>query len=700
MKKTLFTLAALIVLLISCTERIDVSARYVFKDETVMSYLNHHSDYEEYVRLLNIVPISKRSKSTVAQLMSARGNYTVFAPTNKAIEEYLEQLTESGLISEPTWDAFATPELLDSIQKVIVYNSIIDGGDDTYYGIGDFPQKNNGEFGRSTLNDRKLSVYYGDDPDSIFINRVCPINSINRDILTINGMVHQVERVIAPREVTMANLFEEQLNGQASGFLVMAKLCKACGLLDTLSKIRDEVYENLYQSGQIRETVPANGMASVTPGYSTTPEHRKYGFTIFAEPDSFWEQQLGKLATDITPADIQQWVADKEYYPEFQATEDYTDFNNLLYQWTTYHVLGWKLGPDRLVFHYCEHGYNFQVATSALTIPVMEYYTTMGKRRLLKIYESPESQGIYLNRFPIIDNARRGTGHEIGCDPDKLGIHINNEDPTLESHTAINGYLYAIDAPLAYDEETRNNLSRQRIRMDAMSWFPEAMNNDIRCMRVNDPAHGWVHIPYDLEYHYFKDLNINEGSTFVYCNGYGHPWGSYCADEIKCVGRWEIMFRLPPFPKRGTYEIRYRVLSNSSRGVAQVYFGENPEALAVAGIPIDLTMGGSNPRTGWRAEADDDDYNAETDKQMRNNGYMKGEHGIDRLNASGVDSRCDNSKHIIRHIVVRQTMDPDKTYYFKLKAVLDKEKAEFYMDGLEYCPKEVYDNPEDPEDIW
>ena len=54
----------------------------------------------------------------------------------------------------------------------------------------------------------------------------------------------------------------------------------------------------------------------------------------------------------------------------------------------------------------------------------------------------------------------------------------------------------------------------------------------------------------------------------------------------------------------------------------------------------------------------------------------------------------------LRYIIVRQTMDPDKTYYMRLKSVLDSEEKEFYMDYLEYCPKEVYDNPERPEDIW
>ena len=32
--------------------------------------------------------------------------------------------------------------------------------------------------------------------------------------------------------------------------------------------------------------------------------------------------------------------------------------------------------------------------------------------------------------------------------------------------------------------------------------------------------------------------------------------------------------------------------------------------------------------------------------------------------------------------------------------LLDTETAEFYMDHIEYCPKEIYDNPVTPEDIW
>ena len=58
------------------------------------SYLEKHEDYSEYVKIIKRTPISPISNSTVYQLMSARGNYTVFAPTNEAIHTYLEKLTE------------------------------------------------------------------------------------------------------------------------------------------------------------------------------------------------------------------------------------------------------------------------------------------------------------------------------------------------------------------------------------------------------------------------------------------------------------------------------------------------------------------------------------------------------------------------------------------------------------------------------
>ena len=54
----------------SCKEDIDMSDRYTFKEYTIASYLTEHdTTYSEYINLLKTVKISRRSESTVFQLI-------------------------------------------------------------------------------------------------------------------------------------------------------------------------------------------------------------------------------------------------------------------------------------------------------------------------------------------------------------------------------------------------------------------------------------------------------------------------------------------------------------------------------------------------------------------------------------------------------------------------------------------------------
>ena len=122
--------AGLVGFMVACSEDINTEDRFTATDYTIMSYLEYSNDapnYTEYVSLLYQVPISDQSNSTVAQLLSTRGAYTCFAPNNKAIYDYLDSLYKKGIITEPSWEGFRTEATLDSVRKVIVYNSILDG---------------------------------------------------------------------------------------------------------------------------------------------------------------------------------------------------------------------------------------------------------------------------------------------------------------------------------------------------------------------------------------------------------------------------------------------------------------------------------------------------------------------------------------------------------------------------------------------
>jgi len=720
MRKLFFSLTALLLMVCSCSEQVDTSSRYVFKYHTIASYLESQPVYSQYVDILKKVPINPHKEtSTVYQLMTARGNYTVFAITNDAIDEYLQDLVEEGLITEPSWDSFTDSVKLDSVRAVIVKNSIIDGYDreDQRYSID---QVEKGiELPLSTLNDHRLTINVPDPkkPDSVCVNKICPIDPINYDIMTINGYIHQLHKVIAPKDESCATYLQEILNHKTEGYLLMARVIQACGLLDTLSKVRDDVYEQKYLRGEIPDMkdyqARSGGDKSATNGDpdAHAPEHRKYGFTIFAETDEYWRSQgIDPTAPDALEQ-LVQWIQNKKMY--FSEDVNKTDNNyrspeNMLYRWVTYHILPMRIPSNKLVYHCNEIDYSSS-RPNLYTIPVFEWYCTLGEggRRLLKIYESKESNGVFLNRFPVRANGINEDGHEISCDADKVGVFIDRESEMAVVNDITNACIYPITSPLAYTDAVRDNLGKERIRFDLFAMFPEAITNNLRRADSSEGKYQHVYLPQDNVYKYFSNMSIlNEDTHLIHYNGYKIDWPNYCQDEDKAFGRYDIMFTLPPVPKRGTYELRYKVLATSARGITQVYFGSDPDNLPAAGIPVNMaegiatTYGGESAtwadiQDGSGSSRRDEDEIIEIDHKLRNHGLMKAaQHEYGEGHTAREDSRQK------RHILIRQTLDPKLTYYIRFKSVLDTDKKELYLDYFEWCPKEIYDNPNVPEDIW
>ncbi len=705
MKKLIgLALLAVAIAFVGCTEQIDKSARYVFKERTITDYLEAHDDYKTYVGLLKSTPVSTMSGTNVFQLLSARGNYSVFAPTNEAIQVYLDTLYAKGTITEPSWEGFADSMVLDSIRKVIVYNSVIDTGDDNVrYETASLPTTQNAEIPYPNMYDRKLVVHYCDDPDSILINDA-PIDPRNKDIPAINGVIQSMSTVVAPSNNTLAFLFNDIINSKREGYYVAAQLVRAVGLMDTLTVWRDETYEKLYKSKAILESKTSSTSENTLTFY--TPEHRYVGFTFFAETDSFWTQAIGKPALEIGVEDVVNYLVQNNVYPDATVDANYKSENNLLNQFVTYHFLPMSLSTDRLVLHYNENGYNLTAKNP--TVPIMEFYTTMGKRRLIKLYESKESNGVYINRFPNLNNGRRQNYHESSCDPENEGIKVGVPDLNGDNNVR-NGFIYPIGKLLVYDENTRNNLQANRIRWDVTAMWPEFMTNGIRCSELTDSKHQNVYIPTDEAYKYLNDVTMSEETEFYYWPGRGKGWCNMQGDEMTIRGLTDCTMRLPPVPKRGTYELRYAIqCGGNMRGMVQFYWGKDPNNLAAMGIPMDLRQGAYARNTsigsvtsdiGYADDTDDDDYNAEIDKRLRNNGFMKGCQQY-TAGAPGGSDMMRKSNICIRRILLRQTMDPNETYYIRFKTVMDDPTRYFYMDYLEYAAKEVYDNPVTPEDIW
>ena len=695
MKKYFAYILLFVVVFASCTEDVDMSARYVFRERTIASYLDDHSQFTEYVRLLKEQKVSDVSETSVYQLMTAYGYYTCFAPTNDAIQLYLDSLVIKGIIPEAHWDAFPDVRSKDSIRSIVVLNSILDGTkfEKTFH-TSDFP-KTNEEFSINTMADRKISVTYSkEDLDSYNIDGICPVSRNNRDIEAINGCVHEVGYVINPSNETLGSTLHKFTTDYTSGFSIMAQLVEACGLIDTLTRVRDERYETLYKTGAFPDFNWQLRSWPIPP-----PEHRKYGFTLFAETDEFWEEELGKDCKDITIEDVIAWIVDRNYYPDAVNDNKYKNTDNLLNQFVTYHLLPQRIPVDKLGLHYNEKGFNYKVKNASPTIPVWAHYVTMGKRRLLRIWESAESGGPYLNRFPKLYNGRQENYHEKECSEVNQGIFINT-DETSGIIKLINAIIYPIHKPIAYTEHVRNELGKVRLRYDAWELQPEAMNNDMRLTTRTDAC--W-YFSSDPDKQYFDNLVVNSRQTrFMLLSGRDQSWPNYQGDEVLAEGVYDVTLTLPPVPKSGIYEIRMGVSTYSgTRGICQVYWGTRKDQLVAQGIPVNMQLGGNSADNllGWEKDTDDDDYNAEVDKKMRNNGFLKGPEYI-VANAGGRETNRLNAG-ATRRIVVREPMLPDVVYYMRFKTVQpDYTQKQLFVDYLEWCPKEVYDNPETPEDIW
>ncbi len=722
---------------LSCTEEIDTSARYTFTGKTIVSYLQDYPDtYSEYSALLDSVKVSDFSQSTMRQLLSARGNYTCFAPTNEAIQLFLDSLQKSGIISEATWDAEEfqevnpetnTRKLLEDTRKTIVYNSLIDGGDNVEaYQTSDISERasENQMLGLPNMRDRKLICTAGNGTKYAISG--CNISDTNCDIYVINGRIHQIDKVIAPNTQTANEYFGTIIEDKKYGFYTFSALVDACGLTTELAQEEDEDYYRLRMTNQLEDlaqhpTFKGNGGPTPkSPG--TLPEHKYIGYTIFAEEDAWWEKALGLEAgtiTELSPEELVEKVA--EYVTSnnlalstAHAGTDYTDENNALNQFVTYHIVPGKLETSKLVIHFNELWYNLTDRTKRAS--VYDFYTTMGKRRLIKTYEASrtcdgKTNTIYLNRFPVLKNGRGNDQDytEVSCDENKKGIEIY----TSGNPEIYNAYMYRISDCLYYNDEQANIMASERIRIDFSSLFPELMSNDIRANENYSYERQCVGIPVSSKYQYLANCDITDQSRFYYLSGRisnTRCWQNYQGDELNIVGNYEVTMKLPPVPKDGLYELRICVQTNDRRGMCQVYWGNDKENLSATGLPVDMRMGGTRwyvkggssmtSILGYAEDVEgDDELNAENDKKMRNNLCMKAPNSYYMFGVSNT-MRTQEQGKIIRRILVREEMKANEEYYLRLKSVLRDPDTELYLDFMEFCPKEVYDNPLVPEDIW
>lgn len=686
----LFVGAAAVVTLNSCTEKIDESDLYTFTGETMLDHLENNPEvFSSYLTVLGKVHTSKNSSSTVRELLGARGEYTCFAPTNEAVQEFLDSLYQIGLLESNLLE-----EISDSVAEVLVFNSIIEN---KAYSTAEF--QSTGPLPRTNMNDRYISMEYRNDADNNTLIYVYG-NSllIEGDIEVENGVIHTVDKVLSPSSASVADLLIETENMTFFGNLI-----KLTGWSSKVLEFKDEAWEDKWykERGTEISTNKFTGMY---------PEHRYIGYTIFAEPNEVYESYN---ITDITS--LKEWVKANNHFDDDtnmgHATswgDDYTNDYNWLNQFVAYHILPEVLTYNNMVTFANEFGRTAeemrgQEADGSLTkkyyVNVWEYWETMGiQRRSLKITATQESGNLKrrINRVSVYNNGAFGSYQERRGEITIPGIEIYATNGEHDNY-AINGYYYPISDILIWNADVPQKVLNERMRYDVASMFPELLTNNIRQNRHNGHGNWYITTDYlgnivdmakETEFWYLPNQNYEGGTT----------WNNYQIDEFNINGVYDFTMKLPPVPYSGVYEIRYGINSNQNRGMAQVYIGTNKNNLPAIGIPLDLRdlSGCSVSNTGWVAEGDlKDEFDIqENTKSMRNLGFMK---GPKYLYTSAGNGRTRSLT--LRKIIYMGYLEAGKTYYIRFKSVLDTKTDEFFYDYLEFVPKTIYEG-EKPEDVW
>ena len=669
--------------LIGCSEEIDDSNFAIKSELTAADFIDADPNFSMIKSVfLKVTLGTSEGASSIFSVLTARGNYTVFLPTNEAVEEFLKQNSVVSL-----------ENLTDEQALLIAKSCIIDHSEDNAYETADFPTS--GSFDKPNLNDRLLTCKM-DSESNYLINGFCKV--ISEDNEVSNGFVHVVDHVVAPSAMTL-----DQLIASANNMKVFSYLMDK-------TTWNDSLYENLDVSYEDPDRPLTYNLNNVAP--FTCIQHRYIGYTAFVETDSIYEETLGVMPQfdaegnltngesfleKITPLAQQVYGSDQ--------VDDLTHPDNAVNRFVAYHFVHGKMAYNKLNMHFNEFNYKMGNAKNPQTVNmptnVWDFYTTMGKHRCLLMvtqvgdagFEQDVEHKVYLNRISVYANGPEEDYKETSVVPGLDGILVSATNGDNDNN-GLNGYYFPVDELLFYKNDFRNELMKRRVRFDVTTALPELLSNNVR---------GSVYTRF--ENGYFDNISREAPDTkLLYLMPQGAwSWNDYQGDEFMVSGLYDFTMKLPPVPQDGTYEIRMGVAQNSLRGMCQIYFGSDPDRLMPAGLPYDMRQEPkpTNPTFPFVPDGDDWLVNTENDKNLRNQGYMKGPQyfTVTNGNADITVRQRSGTALGVRRIVTIADMKANETYYLRFKTALKKTDSQFFMDYFEFASTTVYNGPT-AEDIW
>ena len=675
------TVGVALTMVTSCKEDIDESNLYTFTGETIEDYLaNRPERFSDFNYILARIGYDK--------ILSAYGTYTCFAPTNDAVQEYIDSLYNDPINTEIPHNGMTQPGLeglTDSLCKDIALFHLLAT---EVLGVN----MGNGMTIKTMLG-RDINTSIDPETGAVLVSRASAITSMDNELE--NGVLHEIDCVIRRSNMLIAG----EMENHPEDYTLFSQALKLTGLADSLVEISRTNFD------------PVDNRRGFY-----LPEVCELGYTIFAETDEVLAannintfEDLVAYANSIYSNCAEQGNGWYDYGRNHKITvstgTDYKNPWNALSMFVRYHILKFKLPYNKLV--------NNHNQISKVTL--MEYYETMLPYTLMKITRN--SNRLYINRW-IANNSLTDMVAELGTAGMHTvlfeGVGMIGQNAQL---AAVNGYVHPITDMLVYNENVPKGALNERLRFDDTAFLGEMMSNSFRRIsdsEVNALNGGKTGTDGNLSGSYirmppgfFEDLVIYNGddTRLYYLSGQSSGWSNYQGDEFNCKGRFDFAFRLPPVPD-GTYELRIGYTANGNRGMLQFYLGSSSEltSMKALDIPLDMRIVPVNNadltpdvNTGWCDWARCDDKGVETDANMRNLGYMRGP--LYYTVGVNTGNYARSNREDMRRILAKQDFKQDE-YWLRFKTVLEGDAWQFHLDYIEFCPENVYNNTRYVEDMY
>ncbi|MBQ0072963.1 MAG: fasciclin domain-containing protein [Prevotella sp.] len=664
----------------SCSDAPDAENYYTFKGQMMSQYLKSNSDFSNFAAIVE--------KAEIMDQLSAYGHFTCFAPTNAAVNKYLDScgVTIADL----------TKDQCDTIARTHLFNVM--------YSTSDLSSSDNGILRSQNMMRRNVSVSHKLDQNGnmVFVlNGNASIIFEHQDDSVENGIVQPVDRMIVNSTKSLANFIKED-----NSVSIYYEALKATGyemVLDTMimdkSYVAPDVEKYTYFTGAERKEEERE--------WAIAPKQKMYGYTAFLVPDAVLKEKYANYfngaESDVKGLyDLACSIYDTMYPEDVNLpSHDFdhlTDPKNPLNRFMAYHLL------DRNV-----QGYNYLTVRDDLGVDKeyansVDWYTTMLTGTMVKLEH-------------LIKEAWIGAGDELGSyyinrryDKEKYfeqGAHVINPSKTID---AINGIYFYLSDIAKFDETTRDVVDNCRIRMDFSTIFPEIMTNNMRMngdyrryerQNIDDESIGFN---YCFPNGYLKGVKV-EGADAKFI--YRRPRSKFYSlhgDECIANGVFDVTFEIPPFPFEGDWQVRlgFAAMTTAPRGSVQVFFDGK-----AAGLPINMELQIASPEIygagnfpKYSSIREDEELRASDYKILKNKGYYRGPfscfHADDPTKVGErFADRADASASTVRKVLCTVNIkksDFGKRHTLRIKNVSAQNTTnkEGMFDYLELVPKSVF----------